>query len=277
MRKREGIMMCVPFTWERFEKWGMKAFVQPKLNGERCRAIFDSEGNLNLRSSYNEEFVSVPHIREALLGMKLYNVELDGELYIHGMDLRSIQSIVSRKVNIHPGYRGVKYHVFDIVKDEIQAERISFLNRLSSVFSNSPVSQVPYDVCTSSDYLSSLLSSYRDQGYEGIVARKIDGIYQRGLHSTQIMKIKPREEDEYLIVGVEEEISIHGEPKGALGSFICSVNGEATFNVGSGSLLTRAGREKYWADKPIGKTLVVKYQELTPRGIPYCPVAVEII
>lgn len=276
--KREKIMMCCPFTRERFEKWGM-SLVQPKLNGERCRVIWDADGNVSLKSSYNKDIPSVPHIVKQLSEVGLKNTELDGELYRHGMDLRRIQSIVSRKVNLHPDFEQIHLHLFDLIDDRDQFIRWTDLNHLyrRALVLLEHVHIVETTKVNSLPEFEKTLAQYIELGYEGVVLRKVNGIYQRDLHSTQIMKIKPRSEDIYTVVGVEEEVSIHGDPKNALGAFVCSVNGEETFKVGTGNVLTRAGREWWWKNSPIGKRLRIKYQELTPNGIPYCPVAMEII
>lgn len=275
--KREGIMMCAPFSFKRFEKWGNQAYLQPKLNGERCRIIWDSEGKVFLRSSYNKEIVSVPHIYQALSEIELVNTEKDGELYVHGMDLRVIQSIVSRTVNLHPDFHIMQLHMFDNVDNTVQCNRLDTFYNDADIFKGiESIKIVETELVTSNDEVAKYLKEYMDSGYEGIVLRKVDGIYQRDLHSTQIMKLKPRKDDHYVIVGVQEEIDIYGAPKGALGSFQCERNSKP-FSIGTGKLLTRANREFYWKNPPIGKTLHIKYQELTPNGIPYAPVACEII
>lgn len=274
--KREGIMMCCPFSFKRFEQWGSQAYLQPKLNGERCRVIWDSEGKVSLHSSYNKEIVSVPHIYQELSDIEFVNTEKDGELYVPGMDLRMIQSIVSRTVNLHPNFQVMQLHLFDNVDNTVQHNRFDTFYSDADIFKDTnSIKIVETDLVTSNDEISKCLAQRMEAGYEGIVLRKVDGLYQRDLHSTQIMKLKPRKDDHYIIVGVQEEIDIYGNPKNALGSFQCERNSKP-FSIGTGTLLTRANREFYWKNPPIGKVLHIKYQELTPNGIPYAPVACSI-
>lgn len=276
--KREQIMMCAPFSIKRFESWGNQAYIQSKLNGERCRVVWDDNGNVTLHSSYNKNITSVPHILKALSKIEYRNVELDGELYKHGLPLQQIQSIVSRTVNLHPDHEQIELHIFDEVNSDTQYNRLSKLVQRTKLFKQDKISLVKSYHIASLNEANDLLNSFISDGFEGIVFRKIDGVYQRDIHSTQIMKLKPRKYDTYVIIGVKEEIDIYGTPKNALGAFICKakdVNEE--FSVGTGKILTREGREKYWAEKPIGKILHITYQELTPKGIPYCPVAYEIL
>jgi hypothetical protein len=56
---RTGIMLCYPFEEKRLNKWGNKFLLQPKLDGDRCRAIFDEYGKVKLLSSEENEFNSV--------------------------------------------------------------------------------------------------------------------------------------------------------------------------------------------------------------------------
>ncbi len=101
------------------------------------------------------------------------------------------------------------------------------------------------------------------------------------------MKFKPRKQQRFEIVGVTEEltsasvdgITPAGLPKDSLGAFTCKTGDDMIFNVGSGPALTREAREIYWRDKKgtIGRTLLVKYQELSKGGIPIFPIAVEVL
>jgi ATP-dependent DNA ligase len=278
--KREGIMMCAPFSIRRFEQWG-SAYAQTKLNGERCRVTWSSTGKVNMRSSYNKEIVSVPHIYQTLSDIPYRDLELDSELYKHGMDLRKIQSIVSRTVNLHPEFETMEIHFFDEVDDRPQNQRFeSFYHKRKEIKNKKKqkINIVQTEVVDSLDGVYGELAKYMDLGFEGIILRKVDGVYQRDLHSTQIMKLKPRKDDHYIIIGVTEKKNLAGEPQNTLGAFICKARDvDEEFRVGTGKILTDAGRQKYWDNPPIGKTLHIKYQELTPNGIPYTPVAFDIL
>lgn len=91
------------------------------------------------------------------------------------------------------------------------------------------------------------------------------------------MKLKPREEDYYEIIGYREEMSIHDEPKNRLGSLECQTGDEKPFYVGSG--FTDEQRETLWYDPDdlIGKYARVKYPEITYRGVPWQPIIIDIV
>ena len=65
--KRKGIMLCYPFEEKRLNKWAPPYLVQPKLDGERMRAILDTEGKCTLLSSEENEIISSPKHAEASL------------------------------------------------------------------------------------------------------------------------------------------------------------------------------------------------------------------
>jgi len=277
---RTGIMLCFPFEEKRLNKWTPPFIIQPKLDGDRCRAIVGPEGDVVLLSSEENMIVSVPHINEALKNLHLRNVELDGELYIHGAPHEAIHSIVSRTENLHPDYKLAEFHIFDIVSDEVQITRSSkLIDIFPAVQDFGPLQRVSTKLVESLDEIMQELDNYSYKGYEGFVLRNIEAPYVRK-RSINMMKFKPRKEDIYEIIGYEEEISKDKVPKGTLGSLLCRGNDETTFSVGSGSLLTREAREKLWAVREtlIGKWARVKYQHMTSaRGVPRFPVVVEIL
>ena len=113
-RKRTGIMLAIPFEMARFEKWDKPVFVQPKLNGIRCRTIFNKPNLLQpsdkqlmaatLLSSTGLKILSVPHIEREMniIAASIPNTEeLDGELYCHGMTFEEIEKQVEKEVRAY--------------------------------------------------------------------------------------------------------------------------------------------------------------------------------
>jgi ATP-dependent DNA ligase len=281
---RKGIQLCYPFEEKRLVKWTPPYILQPKLDGDRCRGCIDSQGNVTLLSSEENEIISVPHINSALKNLHLHNVEFDGELYIPGAPHEAIHGIVSREVNLSPDHQLVEFHIFDLVNSSPQVQRTNQLldtipyKRTGITFG--PLQIVPCSFVTTVDEIMRQQERYAKSGYEGFVIRDSYAPYVRK-RSTQMMKFKPRKEDIYEIIGFQEEISIDGVPKGTLGALSCRGNDDTIFSVGSGSLLTREARADLWRVREsdlIGKWARVKYQHLThARGVPRFPVIVEII
>lgn len=278
-------MLCYPFEEKRLAKWTPPFILQPKLDGDRCRAIVRPHCNtIMLLSSEEHMYTSVPHIVDALEKSGLRNVELDGELYIHGAPHSDIHSIVSRTTNLHPDYQLVEYHVFDLVNPHLrQADRtrqlIDLLPTRGTHRNYGPIQIVPSRLVYTLDDIMRAQDEFAKAGYEGFVVRDAFAPYVRK-RSTQMMKFKPRKEDLYEITGYAEELSKDKLPKNSLGALICRGDDGTSFNVGSGSLLTREARETLWQAREtlIGRYARVKYQHITTAGrVPRFPVVVEIV
>lgn len=272
---REGIMLCYPFTWERFKKWGSQAWCQPKLNGDRNPVLIEN-GEVTMFTSERNIRVSLPHINKQIKSLGLDNIELDGEAYCHGMGRGTMRSINGRTVNLHPDHELMDFYMFDIISDEPQEERFTKLWSIGLARCLN-LYHVPTNLLRSQEEVEDFLVKTMAEGYEGIVLRQCGNIYDC-THSTQMMKLKPRKSDKYKIIGVTEEIDKYGVPKDALGAFTCVSHDGIPFNVGTGKVLDRAGREYWWKNSPIGLHLLVKYQELSEKKkLPVPPVAWEVV
>jgi ATP-dependent DNA ligase len=275
-------MLAYPFEAKRLAKWAPPFIVQPKLDGERCRAVIDSDGTVTLYSSEANVIESVPHIQGALYyAVKKYglrDVELDGELYSHGMPLdreNGIHAIVSRRVELHPLFEDMRLFLFDLVSSEPQVSRLVKLQDLPPI---DYLEKVPFTVADTFEDVMARLEWSMEEGFEGIIVRHLAAQYIRR-RSTFMMKFKPRREDVYQIVGFTQLESIHGEKREELGALICRGNeGEETFHVGTGFDLQT--RQSLWSLRETlpGSFARVKYQHLTSlRGVPRSAVFVEII
>lgn len=268
-------MLCYPFEEKRLSKWQPPYLVQPKLDGERCRAIKVDNEYILLSSECNE-FISVPHINVAVKEIGL--PELDGELYLHGMNFNDIHSIVSRKTNIHENFGQMQYHIFDIVSEGSNLKRAQLLTQISEVIGSSYIKVVETEVAFNLEDVMRLYDLFIERGYEGIIVRNAFAPYVRK-RSTDIMKFKPKKSDIYTVIGFKEEVDKDGNPKGRLGALICvSDESGETFSVGSG--LTDEDRVNLWnkRDKLPGSRVVVAYQHMTSgRGVPRFPVFSKVI
>ena len=276
MSRRANIMLCYPFEEKRLKRWGVaEVIVQPKLDGERCRAIV-TNGQVQLLSSEMNEILSVPHIVEELEYIfKDETIELDGELYQHDLDLPTIHSIVSRKENLHPEYSKMEYHLFDVVSlSTCQRDRLYTLLAIGDYFQK--VKAVPTKaVLADVERILGEMNSYIGQGYEGIIVRHPTATYVRK-RSPFMMKFKPKREDIYEILGYKQLKDKNGDTREELGSFICSSNEGTVFSVGSG--LTQLQREAFWSVRDLipGNYLRVQYQH-TDKGEPRFPIFLEVI
>lgn len=284
--KRQGIQLCYPFEERRLQTWSPPYIVQPKLDGERCRALIDPSqpypASVTLLSSELNPFQSVPHLIEPLhkLSQLTGPIELDGELYTHGMSFEEVHSIAGRTVNLHPQADSLQFHIFDLVNEGLpQWDRLRLLSEMKSLTASSDLVFVQNILVESLDEVLRAYDRIIEQGYEGIIIRNVDAAYIRR-RSTLVMKFKPKKQDEYKIVGFTQMVDKNGLPKEMLGSLACSGDDGTTFNVGSG--MTDEFRLKWWpsevAQQLVGRTAVVKYQHKTSTAnVPRFPVLIDVV
>lgn len=267
-------MKCVPFEEKRLLKWKPPFIVQPKYDGVRCRAVYTETGGYLLLSSEENVIFSVPHLNMCFNNLGL-RAEFDGELYCHGLTFEQIVSITSRTVNISADYEQIQFHLFDVVINEPQMRRSIVIENLRGLSNSIIVS--PFWLCESLDDVMRAYDKILTLGYEGIIVRHQMAPYERK-RSTLVMKFKPKKEDDYEIIGYEEEISIAGTPKNSLGALTLKSGDGGIFNVGTG--FNQDDRQLLWKEREllIGRVAKIKYQHLTSgKQVPRFPVFVEII
>ena len=270
----KNIMKAYPFEEKRLSTWQPPYIIQPKYDGVRCRAVKVNNGATILLSSEENIYFSVPHINEEL--DKLSFTELDGELYHHGMTFEEIFSITSRSQNLHPDYKRIQFHCFDIVNEKPQFERILEIERLKQLNLKTVV-VAPFWIAQTFEEVMKTYNELISFGYEGMIIRHFQCPYERK-RSRFVMKFKPKKKDAYEIISYGEELSINGVPKNRLGFLVCQSGDGNLFNVGSG--FTERQRIELWErrDELPGKTAIVEYQHITPgRKVPRFPVFVKIV
>ena len=271
---RSGVMLAYPFNLQAIiKRWSWPIIVQPKYNGFRGRSEYGD--GYRLLSSESNEFNSVPHINKAL-NQQLGTILPDGEIYQHGRSLtgpNGVNSVVKRKLNLHPDSAQMEYHIFDIINERKQEDRLA---ELAEVKLKWPLIKVSVFYAYSLEELYEICGKMCCLGYEGIILRQ-PYTYYTPRKVPFMMKLKPTKDDHYKIINFREEISIENVPKNRLGSVQCIDTKGSTFWVGSG--FDAFQRENLWKNpkKLIGQFCHVKYQELTTRGVPVPPVVLDIV
>lgn len=278
--KRENIMLAYPVDPGKLNRLGERFYIQPKLRGERCRVEWFRDEPV-LISSYNNIWPHLEHIHRQL--KEIYRatgtqLQYDGELYKHGWSQERINSASKCPVNYNPENAQLELHVFDIRDESFSQEQriVNAIVTLSNQDFDSPVKMVKTYLIESHQWADAS-NEFLDEGYEGSVMRKANGKYE-DKRSTSLLKFKPTEEDIYYIIGMNEAISLEGEPKGMVGSFVVQDNDGNSFAVGAGKLV-HSKRIEYWIHKEgiIGCYLLTKHEKLrTTNDVPVSAVAVDI-
>ena len=278
MRKRENIMLAHPAEEKRIANLGPLFLCQPKLNGVRCIAQYSEElQEWELRSSTSSVKPFLKHIKQALESLPKHTY--DGELYIHGKSWAYINSIASRTENPSPAELELEYHIFDIKNQHTQLSRHNELSEIIRFVVEreqlKPVKIVSTYGATSESW-KQILAEFTKNGYEGIMFRKLDGMYEEK-RSKNLLKFKPTLTDIYRITGL---IQGEGWCYDRLGAFEVESKDGSRFQIGSGKTLTKENRLQYWLDRYnlINRYILVKHEYLvTANNLPQCAVALEVL
>lgn len=263
---------CSPMLALDFTKRGhdikFPCFVQPKFDG--VRAVWCSG---KLLSRNGKEFNFLEHIKSDLYKFfSKYN--LDGELYSDDLSFQDIIGAVKKKNVADPNEKKIYFAVFDIISiSKSFEERLKFLTR--NVKDESPfIKLVKTDVCPNKDDVSSVLASYLNKNFEGLILRNFTGVYTPGLRSKDLQKIKTFEDGEFLITSFTEGTGIEE----GLVIWTCQTDCGKLFNVRP--IGTHQERKTLFLNggEYISRNtfLTVRHQGFTDDGIPRFPVGIAI-
>jgi len=295
-------MLAYKFNEARWNKLTKPVMMQPKYNGNRCRTIFNGNGSPTFLSSSAAEITSVNHLKPQLEALKLYNMELDGELYIHGMPHQDINGIVRRTNTVHVDASKIEYHIFDAPAENLkQYERLAITEAVRMRAKERGTTHIkvsPYKYANNVHEMLAYLVELIDFGYEGVIIRDLNGYYVRK-KTTNMLKLKPTLSEAFTIVGYAQGeskvckecrnttarctcdilIELISIPKPVLGAVVCKTKDGVEFNIGGGPYLTEARRISAWIhpDSLIGKTAVAKFHELSEDGVPKSCVLLDVV
>lgn len=229
--------------------------VQRKYDGLRCLTVWE-DGNLKFRSRGNKPY-AIAHIERELLKIIPEDMMTDGELYIHGMSLQQINSLV--KCDQVESLK-LEYHIYDAPGEGTWQERRT---KLESIKFNDIIKFVETFTVNSVEEIVKLHDQFIQEGYEGAIIRLHDGQYEFGKRSRSLLKWKKFEDKEFEIVGM-------GVGTGKMSEcpvFLCKNDiNDLTFNVVP--LGTMEARKEMLMQDNIGKLLTVKFIGRTEAGIP---------
>ena len=242
-------------------------FVEPKLDGIRCFSIVrNSQVMMFARSGKlikNFDKTIAPEL------LKLGNGCYDGELM--GQDFTALMRQAYRKENVNT--EGTYLALFDFLSlEEWDTKNASMscedrfeelLDRCDVTNVNleivQPVERTEVDVEWAS--IKEEHDKYVSEGFEGAMIKMVSSPYKFG-RGYEVMKLKAFHDVDLKVKGLLEGTGKHS---GKLGSFKVLFNG-VEVQIGSG--LTDDLREQVWKDPAsfIGRTIEVRYQEITPDG-----------
>ena len=256
--------------------------VDRKYNGMRHIVSKD----LGQRTREGEIIHTAPHIWEAIKHLfdKHSDLVCDSELYNHQYryKLNELIEIVRKTVHfsaadLEKSKKIVKMYVYDgygfdnITENTKCSERREALKKL---FEGIPeVVVVDYKWANNDEEVQKIYQEYLEEGYEGAILRENKGYEHK--RSKNLLKIKPIDDDEFIIVNIEEgngnwsgaakRITFKGDVKNSKGDI---VNANAEFSgcfKGSYEDGVICLKDK---NKWIGKKVTVYYNGLTGKNVP---------
>ena len=250
--------------------------VQPKLDGVRMLANVDEgTGRFALTSRTGKPFDHLVSSFEHDLALLPRGLTLDGELYYEGAGFQRVVSLVKNTKMPDADRERLMYNVYDVVLTGVKyADRERFLAELFSKHRFRRFKRVPSQRAHDLREVEAMHDEAVRNGYEGVMLRDDGGLYECGKRSGGLLKYKRFLDAEFVIVGHEEAT---GKDAGTV-VLVCATKDGNIFNVRPmGTLQHRA---RMLADAKVGrlkgKQLTVKFQELTPDGIPRFPVGIAV-
>ena len=197
-------MLAQKFDFETYQKkrkgMDFPCFVQPKLDGIRCVASLDGDGNVSLMTRVGKQFNHLNHIRDAIKAhlMHLPNkdtIYLDGELYTDKFPFEEITGIC-RKEKLKSGDQEkldmIEYHLFDFY-DSANPELTFFARNglLQDLITESATLKlVKSEKCNKVENIKPMHDKYVMDGYEGIMLRNSNSPYHVKNRSVDLQKYK---------------------------------------------------------------------------------------
>jgi ATP-dependent DNA ligase len=266
---------------------------QPKLDGIRSLCRIDG----NSLNFYSRTGKLQPHLKaefgkeanEILTTLPYANAQLDGEVYIQGMNFSDLSSIIRNERKIHPQLKEVIYYVYDYDCQEpvVMEDRVRILNCALEAIKQSGTNLVRIKIVEShianshEDIMNNHLY-YTSLGYEGTIIRKMAGknptktkiessIY-KGSRVDNLLKHKDFIDQEGVILRVEQG---EGKDEGAALPIVECIHKDRDGNNITTEIRMKpkenlTTRRKWFANPEliIGKLATYRFQNVTIYGRP---------
>ncbi|MEP1123249.1 MAG: non-homologous end-joining DNA ligase [Ilumatobacter sp.] len=189
-----------------------------KWDGHRTLAhVVDGEVRLQATAG-GDATARWPEVRAIGTAINAGSAILDGEMLVIGEDGRPSFDLVQRR---DPARHPAMFHVFDVLQvdgtDVTSADYLQRRSLLAGLLEPGSHWDVPaYRIGEGAE----LLAATREQGLEGLIAKRTDSTYRPGARSKDWVKVKNRIRTEVVIGGFTEGA---GRRSGTLGALLVGV------------------------------------------------------
>ena len=253
-----------------------KVSMSLKMDGIRCSALVDNDGNIQFLSRQGHKILGLNEITNAIEKLGLKGYFIDGELIKINTDniasddnFRLTTKIVNSKTD---DKRGLEFVVFDITpiedyyngKSNLPYEqRLELMNELIGDGNKFVRLVEKFGITDNVEEVYQKLNEVVADGKEGLILNTLSGVYSFGKRPKDILKVKAFSDADVLVVDILEG---EGRLEGKLGKVKVQFKYEGkvyTSFVGSG--FNDIEREYYWEhkDELMNKVITIKYFEIS--------------
>lgn len=257
--------------------------VSEKLDGVMADLYRDNMGNYHIRTRQGKSIPSMQWLVDKIAKSDILyrNEHIIGELY-HNYGLPRVANFnkISGRVRQEQEQAvEIEFHVFDTYNEDDIQTNVPFYKRVETIIEiiaqgyaylhSVPFIRTVKDIKELTKVFGEYMKDHPDA--EGIVARPLYGevsCYKVG-RSYGFIKLVPKPTVDLVIKSIEEA---KGELQGNAGKVICEYNGQ-DIAIGLGSI-THDVRRDMWLNpmEYIGRTVEVKYKDITEAGVMRMPV-----
>jgi len=240
-------------------------WAEPKYDGIRVVAVCEN-GQVQLFSRAGKEFTNFPKILNAIAGHQPFEgLMLDGEVF--GASFDDATTVAHNKGGKDDS--ALTYCVWDCMRtqefaasdcDRTLVDRQKMLS--GAICGCDPrVQQAPGCLVNSEEQMLATFKALREQGYEGLVLKPLDGVYSFKRSKTWV-KVKEAATTEGVIKKI---LPGTGKHKSVMGAVMVSIEGMKDTKVGSG--FSDEQRAEFWEkkDQMVGRAIEFKHMGITPH------------
>ena len=252
------------------EKW----YASRKLDGVRCLAIVDVQGNCRLYSRMGKEFTTLNKVKSAIEATGIINTVFDGEICIldkdGNEDFQSVMKEIRRKDH---QIENPMFMMFDMLHisqfnskkstDTLGTRLHKLRSFIESLENKNTLRYLDQAVITDERHFDKWAQMAGDNNWEGFMLRKDVGY--EGKRSKNLLKVKTFHDAEYKVVDCDvASMSVVRDGKEAQEVMLAQVYIEHKgYRVKVGSGFSQEQRIKYMTEDIVGKTITVQYFEET--------------
>jgi DNA ligase-1 len=193
--------------------WKDNWYVSRKIDGARCIAIIDSNGDATFYSRTGKSFDTLGVVRDGIKNLNVTDVVFDGELCLvdddGNEDFQGVMKQLKKKDHTIPN---PSFKIFDMIShDEFYSKKgdrhknyTHRYNNLREVMKNNTctcLSVLGQELIKDDDHFQEWIKKSKDYKYEGLMLRA-DEPY-KGKRSKDLLKFKEFQDGEYSVIEVE--------------------------------------------------------------------------